>query len=259
MVVKKRIGAAMATACFVLVCLTALLFFNAAEPAYNKAYADDPVLARTTNLATSDDLGQCVTPANTNDYLFNVSGYSSLSYSKIPTGTTINSYTGAYFNTNSDDQSLKNYNHFYYNSNTDETEFRSNAYAVPCSDIALTKIESGRTVVSYCNVDETSHCMYFSRYPVKSIDSSLVATFNLSQNVVDALADRLLTVKITPYILLANRYLSENLQLQTTSDNADDYVDIDCFSYNNGVVQHGSPKTLQIPSLGEGRFEMMEG
>ncbi len=245
---KKRFGILFATALFVFVCLTALLFIAAADPSAKSAYADDEAYVRTTNTASSVNLHQCVSPAESAvDFVSNVCNFDSTHYVKMPTGTSICSYTGARFNSGAG--SSGTYNYCRYSVITDKVRMctaASSSSLLPNSNVFFASENENFDVGTYCGVDTDNKTLVFYSYPPSEMDASLCATFNLGQDVVDALADRLLIVKITPYFVTAKKDRGGDIATYLRDEDKDN-VDLDCFCYNAGKIYHETPPTVQIP------------
>lgn len=246
---KKRFGIVFATALFILVCWTVLLFVGAADPSVKTpALADDEVFVRTTNTASSVNIHQCVSPADsTTDFVSNVCKFDNSHYEKKPTGTSICSYTGALFNSGAG--SSGTYNYCRYSVIEDKVTMKTSSSSnslLPNSNVFYASDNSNFDVGTYCGIDSANKTLVFYSYPPSEMDAALVATFNLGQDIVDALADRLLVVKITPYFITAKKDRGGDIATYLNDEDKDN-VDLDCFCYNAGKINHETPPTVQIP------------
>lgn len=212
--------------------------------------------AKTLRLATSPDVILCDTVDKNTVNTVNVStsGENVNSYTLLPNGengigTTVCCYTGALFTPEGDNVptgnvsgSDKRYNYCYYNN--------SNQLDITTANIDNGSIFYNSNVFATGQYGDCSgiadNCFYFMSTPNTDYNVTLNATFNLSQNVVDALADRLLKVSFVPYFITPNAMSLPTVKTYIQDSNPETCF-MECFLYNRGTITSTQPKQCNIP------------
>lgn len=245
------------------------LFYGVNAVATKNAVAEGEI-SRPTNAASSVDA--CQYNGGDTAYRSNtkqddeVDGY----YKKIGSESVINSYTGALFMSSNKPYSDSDQFSYCYTDNgvskmsapsssseAKRTVGAANAtFLNPMSNVFLTYDTSNYSASEAGNkigVNTETGFFHVDADIPSSWDLRLNATFNLSQELCNAIADRLVTVKVTPYILT----VVDDKSASYIGDNSKDSIRIECFCYNNGTIQHSNDRAISLPV--ETKMEMGSG
>ncbi len=247
-----------------LVCVAMLLLISSPSD----VSSDYAVAAneRTYTTASAPNIMQCVNvvdgayTSNCSSIFTEVSGGTAL-LRKIPDDHTVCSFTSARMIGGSG--AVHNFDYLFYDAETGTTSLETVTSRGPevfnGTNLFVTKIDDEGNKVAYTDSSTcytatdgtlTDGALAFYGEPLGAYFN---ATFNLSQEIIDALADRLLTVTITPYVITAEQTRSENI---TISDSDPDKARLICFWYNYDDQNNKGKLQRSIPG---GRIEIPIG